>query len=636
MNVIDIIALDKSYGLRKILDRITFAVGEEEKVGLIGANGSGKSTLLRILGRLEDSDGGTIATRRGARVGYLSQEPLLDDSLTVGEEIEKGLVEIRKAAAEYEEIGSRLADSPPDTERLVARQGELSSWIEHHGGWNTDYRVSQMMDRLGLRERGQRIGDLSGGTRRRVALARLLLEAPDLLLLDEPTNHLDADTTAWLQDYLRDYQGAVMLVTHDRYFLDKVVGRMLELERGVMFSFAGGYSSYVELKAGQLEQEARASSRLLNLLRIETAWMQRGAKARTTKQKARIDRFNTLREEAVPVHRREAKLEFTTDAGLGGTILELISVSKGYGGNPLMQGLTLRMKRGDRIGIIGPNGCGKSTLLRMITGEEPPDSGDVVVGKKTRFAYFDQHRTALDPEQSLYDFLGEGDYVVSGGQRRHKIGYLEDFLFPASDRQRKVGSLSGGEKSRLILARLMLEEANLLILDEPTNDLDIPTLQLLDGALAEFPGCVLVVTHDRFFLDKVATGILSFEGEGRVTFYEGNYSLYRQLKDQSQQAAQSSPSRGTVPPKPTAPPKTRRGLTYAERLELERLEAEIDEAEGKKSSIEEMLGDPAAYTAFPGGIEALSRELSGLERQLGEWYARWEELELKKEASCQT
>ena len=632
MNVIDVISLRKTYGLRTVLDGVTFAVGEEEKVGLIGANGCGKSTLLRILCRLEDSDGGTIATRRGAKTGYLSQEPVLDDDLTVGEEIEKGLVEIRRAAAEYEEISRRLTGSPADMERLVARQGELSNWIEHHGGWNVDYRITQMMDRLGLRDRGQRIGDLSGGTRRRVALARLLLEAPDLLLLDEPTNHLDADTTAWLQEYLRDYQGAVMLVTHDRYFLDRVVGRMLELEGGVLATYNGGYSSYVELKASQLEQEARANSRLLNLLRVETAWIQRGAKARTTKQKARIDRYNSLREDAVPVHRRETKLEFTTDAGLGGTILELLDVSKGYGGEPLIRKLTLRMKRGDRIGIIGPNGCGKSTLLRMVTEEETADSGEIVIGRKTRFAYFDQHRTVLDPEQLLYDFLGEGDYVVSGGRRRHKIGYLEDFLFPASDRQRKIGTLSGGEKSRLILARLMLEEANLLILDEPTNDLDIPTLQLMDGALAEFPGCVLVVTHDRFFLDKVATGILSFEGEGKVTFYEGNYSLYCQLREQTQGSAPAAPARSAALRKEAPPPKAKRGLTYAERLELGKLEPDIEDAEGKKASLEQTLADPAAYTAFPGGIAALSAELAAVEHQLETWYARWEELELKRES----
>ncbi len=527
MNVIDIIALEKSYGVRKILDGVTFAVGEEEKVGLIGANGCGKSTLLRILGRLEDSDGGSIATRRGARIGYLSQEPVLDDDLTVAEEIEKGLVEIRQAVAEYEEVGSRLAASPPDMQRLVARQGELSNWIEHHGGWNTDYRITQMMDRLGLRERGQRIGELSGGTRRRVALARLLLEAPDLLLLDEPTNHLDADTTAWLQEYLRGYEGAVMLVTHDRYFLDKVVGRMLELERGVLASYNGGYSSYVALKAEQMEQESRANSRLLNLLRVETAWMQRGAKARTTKQKARIDRFTVLREEAVPTSRRETKLEFTTETGLGGTILELLAVSKGYGQEPLMEQLTLRMKRGDRIGIIGPNGAGKSTLFRMITGQEKPDSGEVEIGQTVKLAYVDQSRDALRADKTVFDEVAEGrDILTVGRYETPSRAYLGRFNFKGGDQQKRVGNLSGGERGRLHLAKTLIAGGNVLLLDEPSNDLDVETLRALEDALLEFAGCVLVISHDRWFLDRIATHILAFEGDSQVTFFPGNYQEY--------------------------------------------------------------------------------------------------------------
>ncbi|KAF0217710.1 MAG: ATP-binding cassette subfamily F, partial [Geobacteraceae bacterium] len=513
MNVIDVTGLEKSFGPRKILDNVTFAVGEEERVGLIGVNGSGKSTLLLILAGAEAREGGAIAARRGATVGYLPQEPLLDDALTVGEEIEQGLKDIRRALAEFNGISQKLSANPPDMERLLARQGELTGWIEHHGGWNTDHRVAEIMTHLNISDRNQRIGELSGGTKRRVALARLLLEAPDLLLLDEPTNHLDADTTQWLQDYLKGYGGAVMLITHDRYFLDQVVTRMLELENGRVTSYPGGYSSYLVQKEEQLAQEERGHSRLLNLLRIETAWMRRGVKARTTKQKARIGRFHALQEQDSPQHGRDAKIEFKAGDSLGGTILEFMDLGKAYGERPLMKGLTFRMKRGDRIGIIGPNGCGKTTLLRMIMGEESPDTGGVVWGKKTKAAYFDQSRDILEREETLYDFLGEGDYVQAGGEKRHKIGYLEDFLFPASDRMRKIKTLSGGEKSRLILAKLMLEEANLLILDEPTNDLDIPTLQLLDSALAGFPGCVLMVTHDRFFLDKVATGILAFEGE---------------------------------------------------------------------------------------------------------------------------
>ena len=634
MNVIDVTGVAKSFGARQVLADVTFAIDETEKVGLIGANGCGKSTLLQILAGRDAAEQGTVVTRRGAGIGYLPQEPELDENLTVVEAIEAGLVDIRRVMAEYEQVTARLAGQPDDLKRLMARQGELTSWIEHHGGWNTEHRVTEIMGHLGLVDGEARVGTLSGGTKRRVALARLLLEAPDLLLLDEPTNHLDADTTQWLQDYLLSYPGAVLLITHDRYFLDRLASRMLELEDGRITTYPGGYSAYLVKKEELLQQADQRQSRLLNLLRVETAWIQRGAKARSTKQKARIDRFNDLQSRTAGTSQRETRLAFTTDEGLGGTILELLDVGKSYGERLLVKDLTFRLKRGDRVGIIGSNGCGKTTLLRMIMGEESPDRGEVVVGRKTRSAYFDQQREILEPEQTIYDFLGEGDYVQVAGEKRHKIGYLEDFLFAPPDRRRPIKTLSGGEKSRLILARLMLADANLLILDEPTNDLDIPTMQLLDDALANFPGCVLMVTHDRFFLDKVATGILAFEGNGSAVFYEGNYSHYRELKAQlslEEKNANRRDERKTVKTNLPEASKTKKGLTYAERLELEKLEPLIEALEQQKSVLEAKLADPLEYTETPGGIAGLSAEYTKLEQELAGKYARWEELEIKKE-----
>ncbi|GFO68298.1 energy-dependent translational throttle protein EttA [Geomonas limicola] len=633
MNVVDVVGLSKSFGSKVILDKVIFAVGDDERVGLIGANGAGKSTLLTILAGVEDSDGGSIAMKRGAQVGYLSQDPILDESSTVAAEIESGLVKIRNAMAEFNEISDKMARNPADLDRLLVRQGELSVWIEHHGGWNTDHRVAEMMTHLQLPDPHQKIGTLSGGTKRRVALARLLLQAPDLLLLDEPTNHLDADTTQWLQEHLKGYPGAVMLITHDRYFLDQVVTRMLELERGAIISYQGGYSQYLVQREERLMSEATTRSRLLNLLRTETDWMRRGPAARTTKQKARIDRFYDLEEAVSGPVRKELRIGFNTEEGLGGTILELDKVTKGYGDRTLLKGVSFGMKRGDRVGVIGPNGCGKTTLIRMIMGQEEPDSGKVVVGKKTKISYFDQLREVIDPDQTVYDFFGEGDYVTtSNGEKRHKIGYLEEFLFAPEDRRRPIGSLSGGEKSRLILARLMLQDANLLVLDEPTNDLDIPTLQLLDASLANFPGCVLMVTHDRFFLDKVATGVLAFEGEGGVIFYEGNYTNYRERKEENRVAAVAAQRVEKKDAPAARPEKAKKGLTYAERIELEKLEVSIGVLEQEFAEVEQQLADPSCYAAVDGGIAAISANYSRLEGELATSYARWEELELKKGA----
>ncbi len=631
MNVIDIRSLRKSYGSRTILDEITFTVKEGHKIGIIGANGCGKSTLLRILAGLEPSDGGEVLRKRGLVAAYLPQEPELDPELTIRQTLEASLAEARENLHRYHEILEALADDAGARDAsLLDEQHQLQSWLDLHQGWHLDTKVNQICSRFGIEDTAQVVGNLSGGWVKRVALAGILLREPELLLLDEPTNHLDTDTIAWLEDALKSYAGAVMLVTHDRYFLDRVVGRMFEIDGGELTAYQGGYSDYLEQKSEKLEQEGRAQSRLANLLRREEAWLHRGAKARTTKQKARIDRVDDLRAQKKTVGSREVRLGFDMQHRLGGTILELCDLEMAFDGPPLFQDLNLIMRKGERIGILGPNGCGKSTLLKTVLEELKPTAGRIVRGKNTRIGYLDQQRSGLDPTQFVHEAVGEGDWVTVAGEKRHKIGYLQDFLFSPEEQRKRISTLSGGERARLLLACMILEGANLLILDEPTNDLDIPTLQVLEEALNDFPGCVLVVTHDRYFLDRIATGVLHFEGAGKVTFYEGNYEMFCRLQAQK---VEDLKARQKVAEKKNAPPpreKKRTGLSYRERLELEGIEQKIEESEGRKAALEEMLADPSRIGDHNRMAE-IGREVEGLDAELVDLMERWEELELKKE-----
>ncbi len=635
MNVVDICGLQKSYGARTILEDVDIAVGEGEKVGLIGRNGSGKSTLLRILAGLEDADAGQVLRQRGLKAEYLPQEPDLDPALTVRQTLEGSLAEARRNLARYHAIAEALQGADPaQTQNLLAEQHDLQGWLDLHRGWSLDHKVTDISGKLGIRDLSQRVGELSGGQVKRVALAGVLLREPELLMLDEPTNHLDADTVAWLEEALQQYPGAVVLVTHDRYFLDRVATRMFELDQGLMRCYQGGYGAYLEQKQLEMEQEGRTQSRLANLLRREEAWLRRGAKARTTKQKARIDRVDGLRQQQKTLGSREVELQFGMNQRLGGTILELEQVALGYPDKQLVAGLDLIMRKGERIGILGPNGSGKSTLLKTILGQLEPLAGRVVLGKNTRIGYIDQDRSGLDPELYVHETLGEGEWVTVAGEKRHKIGYLESFLFSAAEQRKRVSTLSGGERARLLLARLMLQGANLLILDEPTNDLDIPTLQVLEEALNDYPGCVLVVTHDRYFLDRVASGILHFEGGGRVVFYEGNYETFCTLKAQQlqEQKEQRKAEVKKAEPKEVTT-KKRAGLSYKEKLELEQVEQRIEALEGRKVEMEAALADPSRIPGGHQGMAELSREFTELEVALAALFERWEELELKKEGS---
>jgi len=619
--------------MRQVLRDVTLTVGESEKVGFVGRNGCGKTTLFRIIAGVEPADGGEIAYKRGISIGVLTQDPFLNENWTVAEEVESALIELRQKRDRYQKIAEALRTAVPEQmEKLLKEQQSLGEWFDHHQGWQIDHRIDEVLLRLGITNREEKVVMLSGGMRKRVALAKLVLQSPDLLLLDEPTNHLDAATTAWLEEFLIGYPGAVMLVTHDRYFLDRVAQRIFEIESGGVYSYQGGYLDYLEGRAERLLHESREQGRLITLLRRESEWMRRGPKARTTKSKARIDRFYEMQEQRRDPVEREIGLRLETDRRLGHTILELDRLCKSFEGGVLIQDLSLKMKGGDRIGIIGPNGAGKTTLLRMILGEELPTAGEIVRGKNTKIAYFDQKRASIDPDMKVEEALGEGDWVTVGGERRHKTGYLADFLFEHHDQKRLIRTLSGGEKARLILAKMMLESANFLILDEPTNDLDIPTLQLFDDALAGYNGCVLMVTHDRFFLDKVATGILSFEAGGRVRYTEGNYETYlTRLKNEEAFLKESEKaSRPAETPSQTAPPAERKGLSFKEKKELEAIEREIEKLEARKWELEAFFANPSAYSNESTGVADWANELSQIEKSLEEKIGRWEALENRR------
>jgi ATP-binding cassette subfamily F protein uup len=630
MNIVNVQNLRKSYGTRTVFDGVSFAVDEGEKVGFIGVNGSGKSTLFRIVAAVEGTDGGEIALRRGAAVGYLAQEPEFGAEDTIRTAATAGHPEMTRSMAEYHRVAERIAGGD-EAGRLLDRQAQLMAEIDRLGGWDWDHRVDAVLTRLGLDLWDRRVEGLSGGERKRVALARVLLQEPDLLLLDEPTNHLDADTTLWLEEHLITYPGAVMLITHDRYFLDRVVTRMIEVERAQLTAFQGGYTEYLEAKAERQARLAVEQDKRARLMERELEWVRRSPAARTGKQKARINRLESVRatqeERALPA-RDAAEITFGDPPRLGRTVLELKDVTKAYGDRTLIRGLSTSLRAGERIGVVGPNGAGKTTLLRIILGEEQPDSGTVVLGKNTRAAYFDQARQHLDPDASVIGSLGDGEWVEQRGRRLHVRSYLESFLFPSAVHEQAVRSLSGGERNRLLLARMLLEDANLLVLDEPTNDLDLLTLQVLESALAEFPGCVLVVTHDRFFLDKVATGLLVSEGDGVVHRHVGGYDLYRRLRERAAET-RARPSvegararRGADRERPAE-----RRLSYHERRELEGMEDAILAAEAERDSLGAMLSDPAFYAETPQRVA----EVTGAFRAAGErvdmLYARWAELE---------
>ncbi|MEM7606308.1 MAG: ABC-F family ATP-binding cassette domain-containing protein [Myxococcota bacterium] len=621
--------LQKAFGDRRIVDDADLAVGAKERLGLVGDNGAGKSTLARMIAGIEPMDGGEIALRKGARVGYLGQRADLPAGSTAEALVLEGLAEWRVSVDAHEAASLAIAEGKGDLEALIAAQSEAAADVERLGGWDRMSEVRAMLDNLGLRDPQRDVGTMSGGERRRVDLARLLVSAPDLAILDEPTNHLDVDTIEWLERYfINVFTGALLLVTHDRYVLDRVVQRTLELSRGTLFSYEGGWSAYLGAKAERMAQAEREERNRQNFLRTELEWLRRSPSARRTKQKARKERAEAALAKEKPVGERQAKLELESDR-LGNTVLELLDVKVVQDGRTLVDGFELRMRAGERVGIVGRSGCGKTSLLRVILGEDPPAAGEVRIGTRTRFAYFDQTRSGLDEDATIQDAVAGGATRVDFRGKTIDIrSYLARFLFDGGALRQKVRTLSGGERARVALAKLLLKPANVLVFDEPTNDLDVSTLSTLEGLLGDEVTAV-VVSHDRYFLDRVATSIVAFEGDGRVVRYVGNYDDYRRLRPPPAAKAlkNKSPKKKAPKPAPAA------GLTRAEERELKKLEGAVEAVEGRIAELDAALGDPTLYTERANEVDALLAKKEAEEQKLESHMARWEELEEKREGA---
>ncbi len=536
---------------RDVLKDINISMYPGAKIGVIGANGSGKSTLLKIMAGLDDGYTGEVRLTPGFSVGYLPQEPQLDESKTVVENITDGLGEVAGWLKKYQEVCDAMADPDADFDSLLAEQAQLQDKIDSANGWDIERTLEIAMDALRCPPADSGVTKLSGGEKRRVALCKLLLSKPDMLLLDEPTNHLDAESVAWLERHLKDYTGTVVAITHDRYFLDNVAQWILELDRGRGIPWEGNYSSWLEQKENRLALEAKSDKDRQNTLKRELEWMRMAPKGRHAKSKARITAYEELVAQANSSEGQKEALSIMIPSGprLGNQVIELHNVVKSFNDKLLVDDASFTIPPGAIVGVIGPNGAGKTTMFNMITGVEKPDSGEVVVGSTVKLAHVDQNRDILDDELSVYDQICEGvDRVIAGGREMHGRAYVAGFGFTGSDQQKRVGDLSGGERNRVQLARVIKSEGNVLLLDEPTNDLDVDTLRALEDALLVFPGCVIVISHDRWFLDRICTHILSFEGDSQIKYFEGSFSEYEQDRHKRLGSDADQPHRITYKP----------------------------------------------------------------------------------------
>jgi len=628
-----------AFGHHALLDHADLQLDPGERVGLIGRNGGGKSSLLRALSGEIKLDDGRLWCAPNLKLAFVSQEPVLNPANTVYQEVANGLGKISQVLLDYHAVSHALSDNTEDTEALLIRLQDLQGALEVQDGWNLQAKIETVIDKLNL-PTDTLIAHLSGGLKKRVALARALVISPDVLLLDEPTNHLDFTSIEWLEGLLQDFSGSVLFITHDRRFLDNVATRIIELDRGKLATFAGKFTDYQIKKAEMLEIEAIHNQKFDKVLAQEEVWIRKGIQARRTRNEGRVRNLEALRLERAARREKIGKANINVDVGerSGKLVAELEHVSKSYGDKIIIDDFSCRIMRGDRVGLLGPNGAGKSTLLKLILGELQPDSGKIQQGTKLAVAYFDQMREQLDEEMILTDTISQGsEFVEINGKRKHVISYLEDFLFAPQRARSPVKSLSGGERNRLLLARLFTRPANVLVLDEPTNDLDIETLELLEALLQDYTGTLFLVSHDREFLDNVVTQVIAFEGNGKLCEYIGGYEDWiraRNFEDNSgQQKILSKQSETTSASIPKSSGFSRaKKLSFQEMRELEALPGKIDSLEQEQANITLRLNEPIIYRDYPDEATALQARFASIEKELADCLARWEELESKSAA----
>ena len=632
MPLLTLQSVSLAYGHVPLLDHVDLNIDAGDKIALIGRNGTGKSSLLKILADLARPDDGSVWRKPGLRLAYVPQEPLLEAGKTVFEVAAEGLGDAQQLLSEYESVVHALESSHDAA--LLTRLEKLGSELDATDGWQLKSRVDNVLSRLNLSAHA-RLSELSGGQKKRVALARALVLEPELMLLDEPTNHLDVASIEWLESLLTGYSGALLFVTHDRAFLDRVANQVLELDRGFLTAYPGSYSAYRQRKAEMLSAEAAANQRFDKVLAQEETWIRKGVEARRTRSAGRVARLLELRRERAARRERQGTVSLTVDEGerSGKLVAELEGVSKSFDGRAVVKDFSCRILRGDKVGLVGPNGAGKTTLLKLILGEIEADTGQVRRGTKLSVAYYDQFRAQLDEEATVLDTIGQGsDYVELGGERKHVMSYLADFLFPPQRVRSPVKSLSGGERNRLLLARLFTKSANLLVLDEPTNDLDIETLELLEDLLQDYAGTVLLVSHDRAFLDNVVTQVIAWDGDANWVENPGGYEEWARVlraRQTKRSATPTPPSKDAT--KREAAPKVQRGakLSFKEAKELEGLPGRISALEREQAELERQLADPALYRTDPEAVRTAKMRHDSIEQDLMRALERWTELEAR-------